>query len=261
MSCHMLFGFPSKKCFAACAPPAPALRDVQPMWYEKEDASAGPMTMGIDKPAFGLAVLAFGTHSRSQSAKHPTCSAELQAQLQLHGTFYDARLEFLRTGHLRAQRAVSRVVELQHAGMAVGADAAVMLHCSDAVQAVLDEANARAADIIAVGTHQRGMLPRLAHKSVAATIIDRARRSRHRCTYQQVLIDAGVARRIDALAQFSAAWGERDSIPRSPPQSVLVATVPRASRLEDVSKELWHSPGALSCAKTPVTAEDRVRVS
>ena len=86
-------------------------------------------------------------------------------------------LAFLRTGRLTSKRPIASALELQRASEVVGADAAVLLQTTDPARAVLDEARSRAADIIVVGTHQRTGLRERAHKSIAATIVDRARRS------------------------------------------------------------------------------------
>jgi nucleotide-binding universal stress UspA family protein len=56
-------------------------------------------------------------------------------------------------------------------------DALVVASVQDPVEAILSEARARGADTVVVGTHARSRFERLIRKSVAAQIVNRARRS------------------------------------------------------------------------------------
>jgi universal stress protein E len=81
---------------------------------------------------------------------------------------------------LPVQREVaqSRMQRLIEAARALGVDAETVLASQvDPAEVILGEARARDADMIVVGTRRRGWLERLTGRSVAARVLDQARRS------------------------------------------------------------------------------------
>jgi nucleotide-binding universal stress UspA family protein len=78
----------------------------------------------------------------------------------------------------RKQRLAAALgAQLQGASSALGLDGSVLLPAPDTVGAILGEASRREVDLIVVGTHARPPLARVVRRSVAARLIDRARRS------------------------------------------------------------------------------------